>query len=56
MSHEIQEMLFYNEMAKRIENNKTNTKTYTQEEVEKIFDINEKDLDGWENIELEDMD
>lgn len=55
--NEVQEMLLYKIVAERVAKFEANPEdVITQEELDKELGITEADLEGWENVELEDMD
>ena len=55
--NEIRELLLYKIVAERVAEYEANPKdVITQEELDKELGISEADLEGWENVELEDMD
>lgn len=55
--NDFQEYQFYQKVAERaFEYNKDpKQKTYSQQEIDKKYGITQKDIEDWEDIELEDM-
>lgn len=56
--YDFQEYLFYQKVQERLfeYNADSDEKKYTQEEIDEKYNITENDLEGWEDIEFEDVD